>query len=144
MQRRGGFTLVEMIISLGVSVILFGAAIIISLNFIKNRQLSVVVETTVSYLRAAEQRALASEGNMSHGVRLSGGSLTMFRGASYAARQTAYDTVLPYSPYITVSGVSDVVFAKQTGAPSATGNLTISNGIRSATIIIYSTGAISQ
>ena len=96
MKGRPGFTLIEITIALAVTLLLLGVVVIISINFIKNREVTVVSETMVSYLRAAEQRALASEGNTSHGVSLANGNLTMFRGASYAARQTAYDTVMPY------------------------------------------------
>jgi type II secretory pathway pseudopilin PulG len=144
MKRRSGFTLVEITISLGVTLILFGVVAIISINFIKNRTAEVVTETMVSYLRAAEQRALGSEGNISHGISLANGNLTMFRGASYAGRQTAYDTIMPYPSYIAFSGITEVIFAKQTGTPSVTGTITVNNGIHSSVITIYSTGAISQ
>jgi len=136
--------LIEVTVALAVTLILLGVVVIISINFIKNREVEVLTETMVSYLRAAEQRALASEGNVSHGVSLAGGNLTMFRGASYATRQTAYDTIMPYPSYITFTGVTEVVFAKQTGVPSATGTITVNNGVRTAIITIYSTGAISQ
>ena len=144
MKKRAGFTLFELAITFAIGLILAGAAVIISVNFIKNRQIEMARETLVSYLRAAEQRALASEGNVAHGVSMTGDNLTLFRGASYAARLTAYDTILPYPSYITVSGISEVVFAKQTGTPSSSGTMTISNGLRSAVITIYSTGSISQ
>ncbi len=144
MKKRSGFTLFELAVAFGIGLILSAAVVIISINFIKNRQIETVQETLVSYLRAAEQRALASEGNVPHGVSMTGGNLTLFRGTSYAARQTNYDTVLPYPSYITVAGITEVVFAKQTGAPSVSGTMTVQNGLRSATITIYSTGSISQ
>lgn len=144
MKSRRGFTLIEIMVSFGVGLILLGVTVIISANFIKNRELVVVTEGLVSYLRSAEQRALASEGNMNHGVSVTGGQLTLFRGSSYAGRQTAYDSILPFQSYITITGITEVVFAKQTGAPSYAGTVTVGNGTRSASIIIYSTGAISQ
>jgi len=144
MRKRRGFTLVEILVVLCVMFILLGAVVIISFNFIKNREIAVVSETMVSYLRAAEQRALASEGNTSHGVSVAGGNLTLFRGASFANKVAGYNTVLPYPSYITITGFTEVVFAKQTGAPSFTGAITVNNGIRTATITVYSTGAISQ
>jgi len=144
MQTRNGFTLIEIVVTLAIGLIIFGIGAIISVNFIRNRQIDVVTETLVSYLRAAEQRALASEGNTSHGVSVVNGQITFFRGSSYAARQTAYDTVLPYPTYIVFSGVTETVFAKQTGTPSVTGVMTVTNGVKTQAITIYSTGAISQ
>ena len=144
MKKRAGFTLFELLIALAIGFILAVSVAIISVNFVRNREMEVVQETLVSYLRAAEQRALASESNVAHGVSMTGGNLTLFRGASYAARQTAYDTVLPYPSYITVTGITAVVFAKQAGTPSVSGTMTITNGLRTAIITIYSTGSISQ
>jgi len=144
MHIRQGFTLVEMMIAFGVGLVLVSATVIISANFVKNSSMAVVVQTIVSDLRAAEQRALASEGNVSHGVKMAGGNVTLFRGASYAARQTAYDSIMPYQSYMTFSGITEVVFAKQTGAPSVAGTITVTNGLRTVVVTIYSTGAISQ
>jgi type II secretory pathway pseudopilin PulG len=143
-MKRRGFTLIEIMVAFGVGLIILGVVAIISINFVKNREITIVSETLVSYLRAAEQRALASEGNTNHGVSKTGGKLTLFRGTSYQNKITAYDTVLPYPSYITFTGLGDVIFSKQTGAPLPTGTITISNGIRSAVITVYSTGAISQ
>ena len=144
MRKRQGFTLIEIMVAFGVGLIVFGVVAIISINFVKNRELEVVSETLVSYLRAAEQRALASEGNTNHGVSGSNGKLTLFRGVDYQHKDASYDTTLPYPSYITVTGIGDVVFSKQTGAPSVSGVITVGNGIRSVPITVYSTGAISQ
>lgn len=144
MQSRGGFTLIEIMVTLVIGLILFSIGAVISVNFIRNREIDLATETLVSYLRAAEQRALASEGNTNHGVSVADNKLTFFRGTSFAARQVAYDTIFPYQSYLVFSGITEVVFAKQTGAPSVTGTMTVNNGIRSETITIYSTGAISR
>ncbi len=144
MVAKRAFTLIEIMVSFGVGLILFGVVAVVSLNFVKNREIKIVSETLVSYLRAAEQRALASEGNTNHGVSVAGSQLTLFRGTSYAARTPAYDTTLPYPSYISIAGLGEVVFGKQTGAPSATGTYTVNNGLRTETVTVYSTGAISQ
>jgi prepilin-type N-terminal cleavage/methylation domain-containing protein len=143
MLKRRGFTLLEVLVSMAIGLVLVGFAAYATSHFIENRALEAVSDTLVSYLRSAEARALQSEGNVSHGVSTAGGKITLFRGASYASRQTVYDTVLPYDGYIQFSGISEVVFAKQTGLPSATGTITVTNGIRSTTITVYSTGAVS-
>jgi len=143
MFKRRGFTLMEVLVNMAIGLILVSLAVYATSHFIENRNLEAVSDTLVSYLRSAEARALQSEGNMSHGVSTSGGKITLFRGASYATKVTAYDTTLPYDSYIHFSGISEVVFAKQTGLPSALGTITVTNGIKSTIITIYSTGAIS-
>jgi hypothetical protein len=52
-------------------------------------------------------------------------SITLFKGASYAARETDYDEDFTVSSSMTVSGVTEVVFDKLTGDPQATGSLTL-------------------
>ena len=129
--------------SLAIGLIIVGLSVFATTRFIKNRELEAVSDTLVSYLRSAEARAIQIEGNVSHGVSTAGSKITLFRGASYATKVTAYDTTLPYDSYINFSGISEVVFAKQTGLPSALGTITVTNGIRSTIITVYSTGAIS-
>lgn len=133
----------EILVNLAIGLILVGLAVYATSHFIENRDLEAVSDTLVSYLRSAEARAIQSEGDTSHGVSTAGSKITLFRGTSYASRTTAYDTTLPYDSYIHFSGISEVVFAKQTGLPSATGTITVTNGIKSTIITIYSTGAIS-
>jgi prepilin-type N-terminal cleavage/methylation domain len=143
MRQRSGFTLVEILVTICIGLILARFAVLATINFTKNRELEAVSDTLVTYLRTAETRALQSERNVNHGVSTVGGKITLFSGNSYAARQTAYDTILPYDSYLQFSGISEVVFAKQTGLPSATGTITVGNGTKTLTITIYSTGAIS-
>jgi prepilin-type N-terminal cleavage/methylation domain-containing protein len=143
MLPRRGFTLFEVLISIAIGLIIVSLSVFATASFIKNRELEAVSDTLVTYLRSAEARAIQSEGNTSHGVSTAGGKITLFRGASYASRQTVYDMTLPYDSYFQFSGISEVVFAKQTGAPSATGTITVSNGTKTTIITIYSTGAIS-
>lgn len=141
---RRGLTLWEVLVSICIGLVLLSATSITTYRFLQNRQLETVNNNLVSYLRTAEARALQSEGNTSHGVSLTSGKLTMFRGTSYSARTVAYDVIWTFPSYITYSGISEVVFAKQTGVPSASGTITITNGIKSDTVTIYSTGAISR
>ena len=100
MLQRRGFTLLEVLVSLAIGLVLVGLAVYATSHFIQNRDLEAVSDTLVSYLRSAEARARQSEGNMSHGVSTSGGKITLFRGASYATKVTAYDTPLPNDSYI--------------------------------------------
>jgi prepilin-type N-terminal cleavage/methylation domain-containing protein len=144
MFPRRGFTLWEVLVSICIGLTLLSAATLTTYRFLQNRQLETVSNNLVSYLRTAEARALQSEGNSSHGVSLTSGKLTLFQGASYSARTAAYDVVWIFPSYITYSGISEVVFAKQTGTPSVSGTVTVTNGIKSNVVTIYSTGAISR
>ncbi len=144
MLQRRGFTVFEITIALGLGLLVFGMAAIIAVGFLRDRELAVVTQTAVSYLRTAHMRAMESEGNTSHGFSSADGKLTLFRGSAYASRQAAYDTVWPYTDYMRFTGLSEVVFSKQSGIPSASGNIGISDGDKTFTVRIYPTGAVSQ
>jgi prepilin-type N-terminal cleavage/methylation domain-containing protein len=141
---RRGFTLFEILVSLAIGLILVGGAAAYSFAFSKDRHLYAASDTAVSYLRTAAMRAIQSEGNSSHGVSLSGGQFTLFRGSSYASRDTDHDIIWASPAYVTASGPQEIVFGKQTAVPSVTGDIILSNGRKTVTITVYPTGAISQ
>lgn len=63
--------------------------------------------------------------------------MTLFKGASYVARDVVYDEVFDVPTSITPSGVSEIVYTKFTGLPSVTGTVTLTsntNETRSITI----------
>jgi len=144
MASRNGFTMVEIVVSVAIGVLLAGLASFATVRFMKNQELDALAGTLVSYLRTAENRALQSEGNVGHGVSTAESKLTLFRGANYANKQTSYDTTLSYPSYITFTGLNEVDFVKHTGAPSATGTISVTNGIKTTVITVYSSGAISK
>jgi type II secretory pathway pseudopilin PulG len=144
MTKRRGVTLVEVLVGLCLGIIILGAVSFSTVRFIQNRELDAVSTTLVSYLRTAALRSLQSENNSSHGVTTAGGQLTLFSGTTYAGRDQTKDTIRPYASYINFSGLNEIVFGKQTGTPSGTGTYVVTNGIRSYSITVYSTGAISK
>lgn len=139
-----GFTLVEILATLALGILIVSLIGIATTKFIEQRELDVAAQTLVSYLRIAEDRAIQSEGGSPHGVSTADGKLTLFRGSSYASRVLAYDTYFPYPGYIQISGLTEVIFAKQTGVPNTTGNFNVVAGGKTDTITVYSTGAISR
>ncbi len=144
MRQRNGFTIIETVVATCVGLIVLGFAVYTTVNFMKNRELEAVSGALMTYLRAAETRSLQSERNISHGVSTVDGKITLFSGNSYALKQTVYDLTRPYGNYFQFSGISEVVFAKQTGTPSVTGTITVTNGIKTVTIVINSVGRISK
>lgn len=141
---RKGFSLIEVLITIGIGLVIFTGAVGVTVGFVRNRQLDETVEVAVSYLRSAAVRSIQGEGNSSHGVSIAGGYVVLFRGASYAGREAAYDVVWNRPDYVVASGLGEVVFSKQAGLPSASGNIVFSNGARTITITVHPTGAISQ
>lgn len=132
----------EIVIGLALSVLILAILGLATIRYYRNRELSSTANTLVSYLRTASSRASHSKNGASHGVSTANSRLVLFQGGSYASRSVPFDTVLPYSSNITFTGLSEVVFAQQTGLPNATGTITLSDGVTSASVIVNSTGLI--
>ena len=82
--------------------------------------------------------------NSSWGVLATTSQVIVFSGASFASRNPTFDESFDISPSIKISGMSEEVFAKFTGIPSASGTLilTSSNG-EARTVSVNSKGTIS-
>lgn len=144
MIARKGFTLLEILVSIGIGLLILGSVATATTAFTKHRQLDATADMAVSYLRTAAMRAAQSEDNLPHGVKMANGQITLFRGTSYDLRETDGDTVWVQPSYITVTGPTEIVFSKEAAVPSATGNIVFFNGRNTVTITVYATGAVSQ
>lgn len=143
MKGRRAFTLIEIVLTIGIGSVIFGVVGFLAIRWFEARQLEIVAKTLTSYLRTAAVRAIQSEGGADQGVSRAGGRFTLFRGSSYAARQQSFDTVFPYLGGVQVTGPVETVFSRQSGLPSVSGPYTLTNGFRTDVITLYSTGAVS-
>lgn len=118
-------TLIEMllVIALIVAIAAFSTPLFISTQ-VKN-DLDLAAQSTAHSMRRAQALAQASDGDTSWGVSVQGGAITLFKGASFAGRDASYDEAYDLPSSIMPTGLTEVVFAKFTGVPSATGTLTL-------------------
>lgn len=137
-----GFTLLEILLSIAALTIIAGIAIPLYQGFQVRNDSDIAATTVAQTLRRAQVLSQASDGDSSWGVRVQSGSITLYRGASYAARNTSFDEVFDMPTSITPSGLPEVVFAKFTGIPQATGAITLTstiNDVRTITVNTYGT-----
>ena len=131
------FTLIEVLLSVAAIAAIAGMSAPIYQSFQVRNDLDIAATTMAQSFRRAAVLAEASDGDTSWGVRVQSGSITLFKGASYAARDTTLDEIFAVPTSITPSGTSEIVFAKFTGLPTATGTTTLTsstNEIRTITI----------
>ncbi|MEK7560888.1 MAG: LamG-like jellyroll fold domain-containing protein [Patescibacteria group bacterium] len=111
----GGFSLVQILLSLAVLALLLGIGVPIYFSFQTRNDLDIAASSVAQALRSAKARAEAMDGDSSWGVKIESGKITLFRGASFAGRDPAYDEVTNVPTHISATGDIEIVFAKFTG-----------------------------
>jgi prepilin-type N-terminal cleavage/methylation domain-containing protein len=139
-----GFTLLEILIVIGVSLILFYLIIPVGLDFYKSQQLENETGMIVQTLKKAQLKAMAAESDSKFGVYINNDNYILFRGNSYASRNNQYDEVFDLSGSITiVDPPKEIVFSKIEGTPSFTGEIIFNSGNQTWKILINKFGVIS-
>lgn len=138
-----GFTLIEILLSLSMMAVIAAFSLPVAQNYQLRSGLHVAKDTTAQQLRRAQSLSIAGEGDDTWGVAIQNGSVTLFKGSSYASRDTSYDEVNAIQTSITTSGISEVVFTRITGEPSTTGDINLESAASQTEIItVQSNGLI--
>ncbi len=142
-----GFSLVEILVVIGILGILTGIVAPKVVHFYNAYQMDALAQDLVQTLRSADMRSMQSEGSSPYSVHLitgPGGSFTLFRGTNYAARDTSYDEMhpIPSALSLSYSGAGpDISFTKIEGLTTNTGSITLSwpdgNQTRSMSVGTY-------
>ncbi|MEK7124350.1 MAG: type II secretion system protein [Patescibacteria group bacterium] len=154
-KKPDGFTLIETIITVAI----LGALALISLaafSVMQSRsELNNNAQEFLNILKFAQNRTIASEAGSRYGVYLntsvSPHQYIMFKGASYATRDAAFDQIYNLSKNaefysISLGGQNEVVFEKISGYAAPSGNVSIrlkTDNAQSKTIYISAHGAIT-
>lgn len=137
MRGQAGFTLIELLLSITIIGILSGLSLPVYESFARRNDLDITTQSAVNAIRRGESYARAVQGDSTWGVKFDSTGVTLFKGATYASRDTAYDETIDVPGSVTVSGLSEVLFTKLTAAPSTTGTVTFTsstNDVRTVTL----------
>jgi len=138
-----GFTLLEVAFVLGVLALFAAIVGPVYRSLQTKNNLSIATTSVVEAIRRAQTLAENGKADLTWGVNLTSGNLTVFAGSSFASRQSAYDENLNLPGGIAVSGLSQIVFNKLTGLPQSTGTTTISNAFGCSQIGINAAGTVN-
>lgn len=126
-KNKKGFTLVEMILAIAMLFILFGIASPFYQKYQSKNDLDLAVISVAQNLRRAQTLAQGMDANSNWGLYLQGGSMTVFRGTSYATRDSSFDELISMPDVVVPSSLTEVVFTKFTGLPASVGIITLTN-----------------
>lgn len=151
-NKKKGFTLIELLLTVSIISVIG----ILSTGFYSRFLLQNAVANTsdqlIADLRKAQMYSMTGKYNLTNttwGVRYGSNTITLFLGSSYATRNSAFDETFTVNPSVTISGFTELVFAKTTGLPtggnpSNTPTIVISGGSSSKTITVNSQGIASR
>jgi len=137
MKNAAGFTLVEILLSVVIIGMLTALSVPVYESFVRRNDLDLTTQQLASILRRAETYARAVSTDTVWGVEVQSSTITLFQGTSFATRNTAYDETLSIPGSVTMSGLTEVQFAKFTALPNTTGNITLTsttNDTRTVTV----------
>jgi type II secretory pathway pseudopilin PulG len=141
--KQKGLTLVEILLSVTMMTSIATLGMVAFRSLQVRNDLDTAVTITIQSLRRAQVLAQSADSDNTWGVRLQTSNIILFKGASYAARLSAFDETFTISPVITFSGVTEVVYSKVFGEPNTSGTLTLSSlDSESRTISINSKGML--
>ena len=145
-NNKKGFTLLELLIVIGMTVVVFAFSMPFGLRYYRGQIIDEATNNIIDTLRNARQYSVLQKNDSPFGVNFtnSTGNFVLFQGSDYSTRAPLLDEVYPLTSGISLSGLSQVVFAKQTGTPSATGTITVSYDILTKTVLVSDSGISKQ
>lgn len=144
LQRPSGFTLIELLLVIAILLSLGTFSTVFFSRFMTQSAVSNAQDQLVNQLRKSQLYAMMGRQNGNWGVRFGSNTLTLFSGNSYASRNSAFDETFSFSANISILGFSEVVFARLTGTPSATGTFTIVGNDATASAYLNAMGVVSR
>ena len=131
-----GVTLIEVILVIVISTVIVGAAFPLGQRYLRRSELETAVRDFASLARYAQTKAQNGSFDDAWGVKVAPGAITMFRGASFAAKVAGYDQVVSIPDTFVIAGTSEYDFARLTGRTVAgTLSMTDSSGnVRAVTV----------
>ena len=140
---KKGFTLIEILLSLSIVTILATIGIPVFLSLQNTTDLDLAENAVVQSLRRAQTLSRAVDGDTSWGVKIQNNAITLFKGASYLARDPNQDEIFDIPSSITSTNVSEIVYSKFDGLPNTTGTMTLTSNNDIRNITISSNGMLS-
>ncbi len=140
-KKNNGFTLIEVLITLGILAIVGTTFSIIDINNFRGDSFRSEVSTIGTALQTARANSFNNINQKKHGVAFNPSGINgyvIFEGNSYADRDTTKDVVInpTYTVVFAVSAPTEITFDQLSGNANYNGNIVLTDPQRGVTAII--------
>jgi prepilin-type N-terminal cleavage/methylation domain-containing protein len=147
LKNHKGFTLIEILVVLGVILSIFAVTFPFVINRPSEAQLEKYALELEFSIFSTQQNAYSAKNNKSYGIAFYTNKYSVFTGTSKASAQSSTD--INYSGVrmqgiVLIDGSSEIVFSSGSFKPNTSGFLTLTNGTKTIRIDITSEGRISR
>lgn len=140
---KAGFTLIEIMLAVALMTAFLSLSVPVFQSFVYNNDLDTAINSGVRALRLAQENARGMYYDDAWGVKFATNEVVLFKGSSYASRDTTYDSTYPISVGVSITGTSEFIFSKFTGTPTGTGTVTLTENSKSLSITINGQGNVT-
>jgi Tfp pilus assembly protein FimT len=141
-SRRSALTFIELLLAVGIIWVLAGVSVPFLSTFLGSRQLDTTADKVVRVLRKAQSYALSGRSDSVWGVHCGAGTLVLFKGADYAARDPSFDEESSFPKAIVIAGLNDIYFQKLRGDPSTVLTIILSTSRGQRTVGVNVAGMV--
>lgn len=143
--KKKGFSLIENLLTVAIIALMASASIPLLSGSLTKNDLNTSKHISLNIIRKAQGLAMSQSEDSNWGVSLQSNSLVLYKGDSYAARDTSFDESYDLPNSISISGFTGTNFQTLSGRPDSTSTILIStsNG-ESTSITINSMTVVTQ
>ena len=142
-NRSAAFTLIEVLVVIGILTIIFALVGPIAYNFYLDYQFDSEYNLLGALLRYSRNLSMVNHNESDHGFYVGVSDLVVFQGASYATRVVSQDKTFPRAAAVSVSGPTEVIFSALSGRTAST-TYTVSDGRKNRDIYVNVEGLVYE
>lgn len=136
-----GFTIIEIIVVLGILSMLLILSIAISFQHYKSFALHAERDRVVGILTQSRTLAMVNSNRLPHGVHVTSDSFIIFQGQEFITTDPQ-NTIISSDTAVGHNGISDIIFTQVSGNVLQTGTISLNNASGSEDISINTEGLI--
>ncbi|OGG43916.1 hypothetical protein A3G50_02805 [Candidatus Jorgensenbacteria bacterium RIFCSPLOWO2_12_FULL_42_11] len=141
-MSQKGFTILELMLVVGMLIVIFSLGFPIAFDFYKNYQLRAEGDKFISLLETTRNSSMINLNQLPHGIYRDNDNFVIFEGNSFAARNQSQDQNFPRAKTISVAGPNEIIFNSLSGQADSSA-FVFNNGIKSFNIYVNQEGQIN-